>query len=133
MDHRSVDEGFGDAGVELVVLAQAAVAAQPAKRPFNGLITSDKFCLTRRGRLRLSWPRARVMGRTDPAAYLPDELSHRGGGHETPVAGAPNYASDGRCPAPLGSGLSASPAMDDGGSAEVGGRTGRGAAAPAGG
>jgi hypothetical protein len=133
LDHRGVNEGFGDTGVELIVLAEAAIAPEPAEGTLNGLITNDKFCLTRRGQLQLSWPRARVMGRRVAAAYLPDELSHRGGGHETPVAGAPIHASVGRRPAPLGSGLSAPPAVDDGASVGTVGLTSHGAVAPAGG
>src|SRR5262249_39789916 len=34
---------------------QAPRAIEPAMRPLDGLITNDKFCLTRRTRLRLRW------------------------------------------------------------------------------
>ncbi len=37
---------------------QTAEAVEPRMRALNGLITNDKFCLTRTGQLRLSWPRA---------------------------------------------------------------------------
>jgi hypothetical protein len=32
-----------------------AITFEIAKHFFNGLITNDKFCLTRRGQLQLTW------------------------------------------------------------------------------
>jgi hypothetical protein len=76
---------------------------------FNGLITNDKFCMTRTGRLRLSHWRRPLRLRT-PAAeqwvYSTSEKSECGGSHETPVEspsggdGVPGRTE------PLGSGLS---------------------------
>ena len=57
--HGDMDEGFRHVEPRLVVPHQAALADHPAEGALNGLITNDKFCLTRTGRLRLSWPRAR--------------------------------------------------------------------------
>jgi hypothetical protein len=62
----------------------------------NGLITNDKFCWSRPGQLRLSWPhyplalRASTARRTNaPRASLPpSEHAHGGGSHETPLASA---------------------------------------------
>jgi len=42
-----------DVNPVLVADLQAPEAVEPGERPFNGLITNDKFCLTRSGRLRL--------------------------------------------------------------------------------
>jgi hypothetical protein len=55
-----VVEGEMDIGAAFVADGEAAVATEPSQRALNGLITNDKFCLTRAERLRLSWPRARV-------------------------------------------------------------------------
>jgi hypothetical protein len=56
-----------------------AEAVQPGVGSLNGLITNDKFCLTRTIWLRLSWPRARVLRRVSVPLYLRDEFTHRGG------------------------------------------------------
>jgi len=79
----------------------------------NGLITNDKFCLTRAGRLRLSWPRARV--RSLPPAYSSGDVIHRGGEHAAAahLARPAHRRSDGDRPAALGSGLPAPPAIGD--------------------
>jgi hypothetical protein len=50
--HRAFNGGFE-------VLGQSAAASEPTECSLNGLITNDKFCLTRAGKLQLSWPRAR--------------------------------------------------------------------------
>ena len=76
----------------------------------NGLITNDKFCLSRPGRLSLSWWRYPLRLR-DPAPKgadpVPDLEGDRGGGHEAPLAGSPSDAAGfGRSPA-VGSGLHA--------------------------
>ena len=39
----------------LVAHEQALAAVQPGDGPLNGSIINDKFCLSRAGRLRLSW------------------------------------------------------------------------------
>lgn len=77
----------------------------------NGLITNDKFCLTRPGRLRLSWSRAR--GRSPAPAYPPGESTHRGGEHATAahLARPAHRRADGDRPAALGPGLPAPPAL----------------------
>jgi hypothetical protein len=60
---------------------------------FNGLITNDKFCLSRHVRLKLTWSRyplrLRLCARAS-GAYLPGESAHvgthRGGSYETTMA-----------------------------------------------
>src|SRR5215208_1657930 len=90
---------------------------QPTDDPLNGLITNDKFCLTRTGRLQLSWPRARWAGRAWPARHPPDEVTHRGGEHAGPatarVARAADRRAGGHGGAALGPGLPAPPAVGD--------------------
>src|SRR5688572_12020087 len=80
----------------------------------NGLLTNDKFCLSRSARLTLAWSRYQVhlerQGRIG-SGYLRDESFHRGGGHEARMA---DSAADGPVPgrpAALGPGLPAPPAM----------------------
>src|SRR3954462_8377360 len=94
-----------------------AEAVQPGVGPLNGLITNDKFCLTRTGWLRLSWPRARGLRRASAPLHLCDELTHCGGedATATQLAGPAHRCTHGQRSAALGPGLSASPAM--GGSA----------------
>jgi hypothetical protein len=57
-------------------------------RDFNGLITNDKFCMTRTGQLQLShWRRPlRLRASTSvQKVYSDSEKSEYGGNHETPV------------------------------------------------
>ena len=82
---------------------------------FNGLITNDKFCLSRTGRLTLTWWR-RALRLRDQApgssTTVPDLESDRGGGHEVLLAGSsPDGASLGRSSA-VGSGLHAHPGLE---------------------
>ncbi len=95
-----------------VVARQAVEAGGPGEVALNDSIINDKFCLSHWGHLCLSWPRARGMpGARSAAAYPPDERSHRGGGHETPVAGAPDNGRRGDRTAALGSRLPTPGAM----------------------
>ena len=75
---------------------------------FNGLITNDKFCLSRTGRLTLSWSRrplrCRVPADASPA-YPPNDLVHCGGPHETQLARKPAPDPQPRRAAPMGSSL----------------------------
>ena len=110
------DEGeapSGDIEASGAVAREAVPMREPAKAAFDGLITNDKFCLTRAGRLRLSWPRARV--RSLAPAYSSGEVIHRGGEHAAAahLARPAHRRSDGDRPAALGSGLPAPPAMGD--------------------
>ncbi len=66
--------------------ALAHTAVILAERDVNGLITNDKFCLTRLGRLQLSWPRARGRLQGTAAPQLSGEVTHRGGEHAVPEA-----------------------------------------------
>ncbi len=70
------------------------VAGQADVGLVNGLTAKGKFCLTRFGRLRLSWSRSaarqRYIARTR-ASYPSDEQAHRGGQDETSVADAPPH------------------------------------------
>jgi hypothetical protein len=104
-----------DVRAALVPDPQPAEAAQPGEGAFNGLITTDKFCLSRWGRLQLSWPRARAVRAEAPtlAAYPPGEVSHRGGDYETPVAGAAHQHCRAERATALGSRVPAPPAMGD--------------------
>jgi hypothetical protein len=66
------DQGGGEEAVEvddwaalLGTASELAEAVRPLVRPFNGLITNDKFCLTRHVSLPLRW---RSRGGTPPRA-----------------------------------------------------------------
>jgi hypothetical protein len=87
---------------------------------FNGLITNDKFCLSRTGHLTLTWSRRPVRLRepsTGDPLYLSDTEAHRGGAHETPVEDSPRVAGHAGRAAPLGPGLPTPSAMDHAGRA----------------
>ena len=83
---------------------------QAVEHGLNGLITNDKFCLSRTGRLALSWWRYPLRLR-DPAPEgtdtVPDLEGDRGGGHETPLAGSPSDAAGFGRRSAVGSGLHA--------------------------
>jgi hypothetical protein len=81
----------------------------------NGLITNDKFCMSRSGRLTLSWSRhpLRLRKASDGgSAYPPNENSHCGGPYETPLASAPTIETQPGRTASLGSGLPTPSAME---------------------
>jgi hypothetical protein len=92
---------------------------QMAFAPFNGLITNDKFCLTRHVRLRLRWSRAPLRLPTQARmTYLSGESAqvhaHRGGGHETAmVHPSPGNPLSGRATT-VGSRLPTPAGVDDG-------------------
>src|SRR5260221_130237 len=100
-------------------VAPAAPRVSPLEDRLNGLITNDKFCLTRCGRLALTWPRSHPLPRAwrqGSAAYAPrDDPHRRGGRHASPahalVAPPPSTVpSPGRAAA-LGSRVSFPPAL----------------------
>ena len=129
LDRGEVDHGGSRDEGCLEIFGQSVVAAEPSERPLNGLITNDKFCLTRTGRLRLSWPRARVGLRVPASLQPPGGVTHQGGEHAaaaTHLARPAQWRAGGNRPAALGSGLPASPAVGGHGPACVG----RGAGAP---
>ncbi len=124
MDEAPADEGSGkgeerlvEVGAALIPDRQSAEAVEPGERALNGLITNDKFCLTRTGQLRLSWPRARGGLRDPGAPQLPGEITRRGEEHAaaaaTHLARQARRRADRDRPAALGSGLSAPPAVGD--------------------
>ena len=81
----------------------------------NGLITNDKFCMTRSGRLTLSWSRYEVRQRRRALAasdYPSLEQSQHGGIYETPVADAAADHPVSGWAATLGSGVPLSAPMD---------------------
>src|SRR6266852_9203523 len=86
----------------------------------NGMITNDKFCLSRHARLHLSHWRLAQRSQPNVAARLSypsdrDEstLRHRGGSNEaTPMDMPPSASGADGSSAPLGSSLSVPSAMD---------------------
>jgi hypothetical protein len=88
----------------------------------NGLLTNDKFCLTRPGRLHLSWSRvevwqrrvaAQASTRQDPhLPCSPGEDTRRGGQDETSMAYSPVVRHTAGRPSPLGPRLSAPVAVE---------------------
>ena len=78
----------------------------------NGLITNDKFCLIRHSQIQLRWSRNPYRFRPRKSQYAPDETSHQGGYHETPVADTASVSANGRWGTTLGSRLPASHAME---------------------
>ena len=87
----------------------------PAMVLLNGLITNDKFCITRVSQQKLRYlrrPRAFTCQTTSACAYLRDEPQHRGGAHEATVASPSSVSVDLGCGAAVGSGLPTSPGMD---------------------
>jgi hypothetical protein len=74
----------------------------------NGTITNDKFCMTRAGRLHLSWWRRPLRSRPtapDVSGYPADETSRRGGTHETSMEHPPSVPRGSRWSSSLGSRL----------------------------
>src|SRR5258706_14074488 len=85
---------------------------EEAEGVLNGLFTNDKFCLTRRGHLRLTWWRFPLRGRGKAARCdmaAPVEEAQRGGSDETAMARPPAAAAPPRRAAPVGPSLPAAP------------------------
>ena len=78
----------------------------------NGLITNDKFCLIRHSQIKLRWSRNPYRFRPRKSQYAPDETSHQGGYHETPVADTASVSANRRRGTTLGSRLPVSHAME---------------------
>src|SRR5262245_35367743 len=89
-----------------------ALSINRQKHFVNGLITNDKFCLIRRGQIKLQWSRNPYRFRPRKSQYAPDETSHQGGYHETPVADTASVSANGRRGTTLGSRLPVSHAME---------------------
>jgi hypothetical protein len=73
----------------------------------NGLITNDKFCMSRISPARVRWARRPPQRRALPAMtdYLHNDPEHCGGGHETPVAHPASVPGGRGRRAAMGSGL----------------------------
>jgi hypothetical protein len=74
----------------------------------NGLITKDKFCLSRFGKLELNWSRYEVYLKRKvklETQYADDESQHQGGVYEALMASSPPSQPSVRWGAPLGSSL----------------------------
>ena len=77
----------------------------------NGLITNDKFCMTRTGQLQLNHWRRPLRLRapdTEQRVYSASEESECGGSHETPVENLSGSTGIPERTEPMGSGLSLS-------------------------
>jgi hypothetical protein len=99
----------------LALRLDAEMAADFVEGNFNGLITNDKFCLSRTARLTLTWSRRPLRLRdqsTGEPVYPSDETSHCGGTDETPVENSPRAATEPGWATPMGSGLPTPSAMD---------------------
>ena len=79
---------------------------------FNGMITNDKFCMIRQGRVQLRWSRRPYRFRPRKSDYAPDEIRQEESSHETPLADTAAVPADGGRGAAVGSGLSIPRGLD---------------------
>jgi hypothetical protein len=84
----------------------------PAMILLNGMITNDKFCMIRQGRVQLRWSRRPYRFRPRKSDYAPDEIRQEESSHETPLADTAAVPADGGRGAAVGSGLSISRGWD---------------------
>src|SRR2546425_4090668 len=78
---------------------------------FNGMITNDKFCLIRQGRVKLRWSRRPYRFRPRKSDYAPDDRRHEESRHETALADTAAIATDSGRGTAVGSGLSIPPGL----------------------
>jgi hypothetical protein len=78
----------------------------------NGLVTNDKFCMSRQSQIKLRWSRKPSRFRPRKSRYAPHETAHQGAYHETSVADTSTVSGVGRRGTTVGSSLPASPAME---------------------
>lgn len=105
------DRVFGAA----VDIGQSQPPLHDGEGVFNGLITNDKFCMTRIRQLVLTWWRRPLRLRrpvSEEAIYLQGEFTHRGGAYEAAMASAPTADGDSRGSTSVGPSLSAPSAVD---------------------
>src|SRR5262245_36315948 len=89
-----------------------ALAIDRKEHLINGLVTNDKFCMSRQSQIKLRWSREPSRSRPRKSAYAPAEISQQGGYHETPLADTASVSGDGRRHATVGPRLSTAPAME---------------------
>ena len=96
-----------------LVFGISASGVERAKYSRDGLVTTDKFCLSRFGRLELSWWRfpLRLRARPQVNCPSPQEVS-AAGGSDAAVAGASGFAAPPGRAAALGQDLSATHGLD---------------------
>jgi hypothetical protein len=89
------------------IAAQSPEARQPGKAALNGLVTNDKFCLTRFAFLKLASSRYEVWRQraSHPSEDPPAKLGFCGGQDETPVDYSPADDCTAGRPTALGSGV----------------------------
>src|SRR5262245_2107668 len=101
----------------VIILVDSApeVMALPVdgqKDLINGLVTNDKFCMSRQSQIKLRWSRQPYRFRPRNSRYAPHEISHQGAYHETSVADTSTVSGVGRRGTTVESRLPASPAME---------------------
>jgi hypothetical protein len=89
-----------------------ALAIDGQEAFINGLVTNDKFCMSRQIKIKLYWSRKPSRSRLRKSAYAPTEISQQGGYHETPLADTASVSGSSRRHATVGSRLPISPAME---------------------
>ena len=72
---------------------------------FNGMITNDKFCMIRQGRVQLRWSRRPYRFRPRKSDYAPTDRRHKESSQETPLADTTSISADGRRSTTAGSSL----------------------------
>src|SRR5215831_13218113 len=89
-----------------------ALTVDRQKHFINGLVTNDKFCMSRQSQIKLRWSRQLYRSRPRKSRYAPHETSHQGAYYETSVADTSTVSGVGRRGTTVGSSLPASPAME---------------------
>jgi hypothetical protein len=98
-----------------VVEAVVRAALAPLADGLDGLIANDKFCLSRFGHLRLSWPRFPLrVPQAEPDVCPSPENMLAAGGNDAGMAGSSGAAAPTGWATMLGPGLPAAPDLDAG-------------------
>jgi hypothetical protein len=89
-----------------------AAAVLVCEKSLNGMITNDKFCMIRQGRVQLRWSRRPYRFRLRKSDYAPNEIRQEESSHETLLADTAAVPADGGRGAAVGSGLSIPRGLD---------------------
>jgi hypothetical protein len=84
----------------------------PSMILLNGMITNDKFCMIRQGRVKLRWSRRPYRSRPRKSDYAPDDRRHEESRHETSLADTAAIPADSGRGTAVGSALPIPPALD---------------------
>ena len=118
---RQMQKSFVQIRPAFVADRETTIRRKPGKRPLDGLLANDKFCMSRHVRLSLSYSRRRpnltrrrTDWATDARAYPPAGITRHGGDDQTALAPTSGNGETPGRETTLGAGVPGHPAVEPG-------------------